>query len=227
MKRRYKLALIILIGIVLTFLINKVNFSSNINLVAIGDSLSLGMTPYKVAGTSFNDYLKNELESKRILNDYNDEFSIDEFKIHTLNECLNKNIKGKYSKIPIKQIIAKADILTFALGIDEFSKLNTKEITDEFISNYLKEVEIFFSSVREFYEKKIILLGLYSANNFSQNDAIKVNEKLKIICGKYDVVFIDILALTLKEDYYLDQNNYYLNYKAHKDITKLIKKVIM
>ena len=64
LKRRYKLLLIILIGGALTFLINTTQVKSKIDLVSIGDGLSLGMTPYNVAGNSFNDYIKEYLENK-------------------------------------------------------------------------------------------------------------------------------------------------------------------
>ncbi len=65
MKRRYKLLLIILIGAILTIFINSLRVTSKTNLTSIGDGFSIGMTPYNVAGTSFNDYLKEKLETKR------------------------------------------------------------------------------------------------------------------------------------------------------------------
>lgn len=65
MKRRYKLILIIVLGAILTFIINSLRVSSKTNFMAIGDGLSVGMTPYNVAGTSFNDYLAEKLENKK------------------------------------------------------------------------------------------------------------------------------------------------------------------
>ena len=76
MKRRYKLLLIILLGVIFTFLINFITVKDKINLVSLGDGFSLGMTPYNVAGPSFNDYLKENLENKNKLGTYNNEFSI-------------------------------------------------------------------------------------------------------------------------------------------------------
>ena len=58
-KRRYKLLFIILLGIILAIIINTTSIKSKTDLVSLGDSLSIGMTPYNVAGTRFNDYLKN------------------------------------------------------------------------------------------------------------------------------------------------------------------------
>ena len=75
MKRRYKLLLIISVGALATILINFVTFKNKISLVSLGDGFSLGMTPYNVAGPSFNDYLKENLESQKKLDSYNNEFS--------------------------------------------------------------------------------------------------------------------------------------------------------
>ena len=75
MKRRYKLLLIIIIGATLTIIINSLRVTSKTNLTSIGDGFSIGMTPYNVAGTSFNDYLKEKLENKKDLGTYNYEFS--------------------------------------------------------------------------------------------------------------------------------------------------------
>ena len=200
MKRRYKLLIIILLGIILTIFINSMHVTSKSSLTAFGDGLSIGMTPYNVAGTSFNDYLKDKLK----IDTYNIEFSYSNQTIHELNEHLSKNTLGTISKTPIKQIIAKSSIITLAIAIDE----------------YLFEANNFLSSIREFYDKDILVIGLYSANNFSKKDAIEVNSKLKILCGKHNAFFLDILGLSLHEEYYLEDSSYYMNYKAHKEISK-------
>ena len=217
MKRRYKLLIIILLGIILTIFINSMHVTSKSSLTAFGDGLSIGMTPYNVVGTSFNDYLKDKLK----IDIYNIEFSYSNQTIHELNEHLSKNTLGKVSKTPIKQIIAKSNIITLAIGIDEFaSKSLTEEISLDLIDEYLFEVNNFLSSIREFYDKDILVIGLYSANNFSKKDAIEVNSKLKTLCGKHNAFFLDILGLSLHEEYYLEESSYYMNYKAHKEISK-------
>lgn len=219
MKRRYKLILIILIGTILTILINNIKVSSKTNFTAIGDGLSIGMTPYNVAGTSFNDYLKERLD----VDNYNTEFSYEHQTIHELNESLFLNKIGTFSKKPIKQTLAKSSLITIAIGIDEFAEKSlVQDIDTILIDTYLKEINELLQSIRTFYKKDIILIGLYPAYNFSKSDAIEVNSKLKIICGKYNASFIDILAISLNSKYYLEPSNYYLNYLAHKEIAKLI-----
>ena len=226
MKRRYKLLIIILLGTALAFIISMNRPKEKTSLTAIGDGLSLGMTPYKIPGTSFNDYLKELLENKKDLENYNNEFTKLHLRIKDLNDYLDKNILGKYTKLPLKQIIDKSDIVTLAIGLDEFAENSLLEnITTETIDIYIKEMDKFLSAVREFYNKKIIVVGLYPANNFTKKDAIEVNENLKKLCGKYNASFIDIISISQKEEYYLDQNSYYMNYLAHKKIAKYLYQI--
>ena len=227
MKRRYKLLLIILLGVIFTFLINFITVKDKINLVSLGDGFSLGMTPYNVAGPSFNDYLKEKLEKKNKLGTYNNEFSIAHLRIHELNDYLEDNTLGKFTRIPIKQTIAAADIITLSIGLDEFADLSLQNnLTTEAMENYINEIEIFLKTIREFYDKKIIIIGLYSAYKFNQFDAIELNLSLQKICGKYNAYFLDIIAYHLNKSYYLDKTSYYLNYKAHKKIANDLMKML-
>lgn len=223
MKRRYQLLLIILIGIILTIIINSFHIISKTNITALGDGLSAGMTPYNVVGTSFNDYLKEKLEKENNLSNYNYEFSYVHQTIHELNEHIEENNYGKTTKTPIKQIIAKSDIVTISIGMDEFVSISlVDKINDEMIYNYLKEMDNLLSKIREFYKKDIIVIGLYPANNLTKKDVIEINFNLKKICGKHNAHFIDIIALSLNEEYYLEKNSFYMNYLAHKEIAKMI-----
>lgn len=223
MKRRYKLLIIIVIGIIFTIFINSMQITSKTIFTSIGDGLSIGMTSYNVAGTSFNDYLKEKLETNNDLGYYNNEFSYVHQTIHELNEHLYNNDYGKETRTPIKQIIAKSDLLTLAIGLDEFaSKSLVEEITTDTIDNYINEMNVFLSNIREFYEKEIIVIGVYPANNFDKKDVIEVNSKLKVVCGKHNTQFLDILATSLHEEYYLEKSSYYMNYLAHKDISKTL-----
>lgn len=223
MKRRYKLLLIILVGAVATLIINSFSVKSKTSLVALGDGFSLGMTPYNVAGTSFNDYLKEKLESRHEIDDFNNDFSITHLTIHELNGYLKDNVLGKNSKIPIKQIIAKAEIITIAIGIDELAdKSLVMDIGSEQIDNYIKEMSSLLKQIREFYDKEIIVIGLYPAYKLSQKDVVDINKQLQVLCGKYNSLFLDVLAISVNPDYYLAESSYYMNYKAHEKIAKML-----
>ena len=227
MKRRYKLLIIILVGAALTILINFVTFKNKLNLVSLGDGFSLGMRPYNVAGPSYNDYLKEYLEAKNKLANYNNEFCQAHLKGHELNDNLEDNALGKFTRIPIKQTIASAEILTISIGLDEFADLSIQNnLTSESADNYLKEMDTLLKTIREFYDKKIIIVRLYPAYKFDQKDAVEINNSLKKLAGKYNALFLDILAYYLNESYYLDKTSYYLNYKAHQKISEDLIKMI-
>lgn len=227
MKRRYKLLLIIIIGSVITILINFWTFKNKINLVALGDGLSEGMTSYNVAGPSFNDYLKEELESKKLLGTYNNEFSKTHLTINELNEYLEDNVLGKFTREPIKQTIAKADIITLSIGLDEFADYSLQNnLNHVLFEEYLNEITIFLQAIREFYDKKIIIIGLYPAYKFEQKEAYEVNDSLRKIAGIYNCQFLDILPYYLNNSYYLDKTSYYLNYKAHKQVANELSTMV-
>ena len=265
LKRRYKLLLIILIGGAITFLINTTSVKSKIDLVSIGDGLSLGMTPYNVAGNSFNDYIKEYLirgelspsqgrtllsleteeerkkyldkllvkevnirdveylEKKNKLGSFNNEFSEGHLRIHELNDYLEDNTLGRFTRLPIKQILAKADVITIAIGIDELADISLyEEISTKIIEDYLREMENLLKIIREFYDKEIVVISLYPAYNFERKDAIEINRGLSKIAAKYNSKYLDIIAYSLNESYFLDKTSYYMNYLAHEHIANEI-----
>lgn len=214
MKRRYKLLLIILIGCLITILISSLKTISKTSVTSLGDSLALGLTSYYTIGESFNDYLKEELKQDNNLDDYNTEFCLNNLTISILNDYIEDNKYASISNLPIKQIIAKSDILIIAIGMDELTKYNI--VNDEVINNYLNEINKLLTNIRKFYHKQIILLGIYPYLNLTKNDTLKINSNLQSITDKYNAYFLDILAYSLNSEYYFDNSSYYLNYKAHK-----------
>ena len=228
MKRRYKILLIIISGIIITIIINSVTLKNKLTLVSMGDGVSLGMTPYKVAGSSFNDYLKAILEENHKLDEYNNEFSQSHLKIHELNEIIEDNVLGKFTRIPIKQTIAKAEILTICIGMDELADDSLEDnMTIEIIENYLNEYQKLLKTIRTFYDKKIIIIGLYPTYNLEKKDIVEINNSLKKIAGKYNCQFLDILPFYLNAEYFLEKTSYYMNYKAHKKIAVMLKEMII
>jgi lysophospholipase L1-like esterase len=219
MKRRYQLLLIILIGSLLTLLINALTPSKQKTLVALGDSLSIGTTAYNTIGTSFNDYLKEELNYSL----YNYEYAIDNLTIEDLNNYIKNNYTGKKTGTPIKQTLEDASLITIAIGMDELSyKVNETDFNTDIIANFLNEYESLLLSIRKFYNDKIIVIGLYPTDTLSKSDILDINKNLNMLCSKYNAIFIDIFDLSLNQDYFLKKNSYHLNYLAHQKITNLI-----
>ncbi len=226
MKRRYKLLLIILLGCLITIIIYFSATSTNKNIVALGDGLSLGMTPYHVAGLSFNDYLRDYLENRHDLASFNQEFCAEHLTIDKLNTYLEKNVLSKSNK-PIKQIIDQADIVTLAIGLDELAliSLQTNDL-DEYIANFILTYKNVLNEIRTFYQKDLIIIGLYPAYNLDKNTVITINQKLQELAVTFNTDFLDILAISLNKDYYLQPTSYYFNYQAHKLISQKIIKML-
>ncbi|MDE6284883.1 MAG: hypothetical protein K2M17_03985 [Bacilli bacterium] len=227
MKLKYKILLIVLVGGLITVLINSELKDTKISLVAIGDGVSLGMTSYNVVGYSYNDYLMEEIENRHKLQSYNNEFSIENQTVDELYDALEKNTLGQKTKLPLKQIIAKADILTINVGMDEFIDYSIKDkLTEERIEKFLQYYVAMLKSIRSFYDKDIIVLGLYSAYHLDKNTVFTINKEISSIAAEYKAKFLDISALAVNSEYYSNEIGYYMNYKGHKAIYKLLLNLI-
>lgn len=218
-----KIILIALLGGILSVIIYFFTQNNEITLVSLGDSLSLGMTPYGIDGISFNDYLKEDYELQHNLKNYIHEFAstgktIKEL-IYEIKE--NKTISIKSEKVEIKQAINQANILTIAIGMDELANVKiTKEIKNE----YLHDLDELLSIIKVLNKNKVIIIGLYK---WGKNDLLtieKVNASIRDIALTNNFLFIDINKILMDNKYYFTQDSYYTNYLGHQAIYKEIKK---
>lgn len=95
--------------------------------------------------------------------------------------------------------------------------LPTKEKDD-----YKKDMNKLIKLIRNFTTGKIFVLGIYQAYNLKEDDVIEINQSIKEISQKNQAIFIDISELSNNKDYFLLDNSYYFNYKAHQEISKKI-----
>ena len=65
-----KIIIIALLGSILSIIIYFYTRKEEINIVSLGDGISIGMTPYNIEGYSYNDYLKNTYDNIHKLNKY-------------------------------------------------------------------------------------------------------------------------------------------------------------
>lgn len=220
-----KIILIALIGAILSVVIYFYTQNKEITIVALGDGLALGMTPYGIEGYSFNDYLKEDYLNKHELKAYIHEFAR---KGKTIKELIyeikeNKAITIKNKKIEIKQAINQADILTIAIGMDELA--NTK-ITNQIKNEYLHDLEELLSMIKMLNQNKVIIVSLYT---WGKNDLLtieKLNASIRDMVLTNDFLFIDINKILMKEEYYLNKESFYINYMGHQRIYEEIKKLL-
>lgn len=223
MKRKYKLLIIILISASLTYLIYFFNKTEKINLVAIGDGISSGETSFNIDGISYNDYLKEYFENKKLLKNYNNDYSYKNYKIKELINDLNSNDLDEYEKKYIKQIFHNANLITICIGEEELVKLSiTKDLNLKYIKEFINDYDKLINIIKEISDSKIILIGFYENRYLDKTNVILLNSELSNIASKYDITFINISDLMLNKDYYVNKDSFYFNYKGHKEIASLI-----
>jgi len=222
-KRKYKLILIILISVIFTYLIYSFFKEENLKIVALGDGIASGETSYNIDGISFNDYLKEYFENKKLLKNYDDTYSYKNYKISELINDLKNNDLKEAEDLYINQILHKADIITVAIGEEELVKLaKTNDLDTKYIKEFIKEYDCLMSMLKRITEAKIILVSFYENQYLDKSDIIILNSELSNIAFKYKSIFINISDLMLNKEYYLDNNSYYFNYKGHKAIAQMI-----
>lgn len=221
---KYKIAIIILSGIILTSIIYCYTTKEKINVLALGDGISTGMTIYHVEGYDYNEYLTEMLNEENNLDNYYRYFNeIDETASNLVTK-INNNMTSIDKKIKLKQAIKEADIITISLGMDElnnYAKKNTLGSTK--INGFLNKYEEVINIIRKLNDKKIYVIGLYASHLVNSSKISKINQELEKICQRYNSTFINIEEITEHQEFFLQKNNYYPNYKGQEFIYNKIK----
>lgn len=218
-----KIMFIILIGIIITFIIYNQNKNQDIYFMTLGDGLSTGMTAYNVEGYSYNDYIRDYLESEQKLEKYITGFSKTNQTVENLITSIENNYQLEETNLPIQQALAKSELITIGIGMDELANISLKtNIPTKEIEDYKKDMDHLLKLIRNFNDKKIYLLSLYKGYNISEEELNDMNSFLKQISEKYHLIYIDIQNITENPQYFLLNNSYYLNYKGHNEIANRI-----
>lgn len=219
-----KIIIITLLGTITSIIIYFYTKSDELNIVALGDAISMGMTPYNIEGYSYNDYLKEDYENKYKLNKYyefNGFGKTTKELIYEIKDNKEKIINNK--KVKIQSAINDADIITLSIGMDELSE---DKITKEIILEYEDDIKELLSMIKMLNNKKVIVLGLYTINNEELLNIAKINSLIRQEASNNNFLFIDPSEILTKKEYYLDNKSYYVNYLGHKAIYSEIKKVL-
>jgi len=222
-RRKYKLIIIILISALLAYGIYFVSKEDKLKIVALGDGISSGQTSFNIDGISFNDYLKDYYESKKLLKYFNTNYSYKNYKISDLINDMKINALVKNEKIYINQMLHKSDVITLAIGEEELVKLSiTNDLDNEVLKKLIVEYDNLLFMLKKITDAKIILIGFYENKYLDKSKIIILNSEISNIAIKYDCIFINISDLMLNNDYYIDNKSYYFNYKGHKKIAEMI-----
>ena len=223
MRRKYKLILIILVSVIVTYFIYFSSRDAKLNLVVLGDGIASGETPYNIDGISYNDYLKEYFENKRLLNLYNDSYTYKNYQIDDLLEDLKSNITSKNDNLNMQQLIHKANLITINIGEEELTKLAiTNDLNKDYLKDYIKEYDHLLYMLKDITDAKIVIIGYYENMYLDKSNVIILNSEISNLAIKYDATFINISDLMLNKDYYLNDKTFYFNYKGHKEIAEMI-----
>ena len=191
--------------------------------LAIGDSLSKGENEQGLLIYGYNEYVKDYLQNKKLLKDYNRVFTDSDYRIIDIIKVLEYNEKKE--KQSLNSSIKKADIITLSLGMNElYYKLeknnnNVYTYVDEMINNYKK----IFKYINSFHQKKVFVLGYY--NVFEKNNDIfnYANYKLQEICNEYNFIYLDLSKIFNNNPIYFDRkDNFMPNTDGYKKISQII-----
>lgn len=224
---KYKLLIIIILGTIFTSIIYFYTDKDNLNVLALGDGISTGMTPYHIEGYDYNDYLIEYLNENKNLEKYYKNFNEVDETANSLLTKINNNIENIDKKVKIKQAIKEADIITISLGMDElnnYAKKNTLGSTK--INSYLTKYEEVIKNIKKLNNKKIYIIGLYKTKLINEAKVTKINEELKKLSEKYNLTFITLDEITEKREFFILENEYYVNYKGQEYIFNQIKNTL-
>lgn len=223
MKRKYKLIIIIIICSIFTYFIYFINKENKLNIVALGDGISSGETSYNIDGISYNDYLKDYFESKKLLKGYDDNYSNKNYELEDLINDIKSNVIIESKDIYIKQVIHNANLITISFGEEELTKLAmTDDLDNEVLKKFINEYDSLLYLLQGITDAKIVIIGFYENNYLDKSEVIILNSELSNVSIKYNATFINISDLMTNKEYFLDNKNLYFNYKGHIEIADMI-----
>lgn len=189
------------------YLIYTLTNNNNLNYVTLGDSLSKGVTPYFANGYGYSNYIVDYLKKNKKLNSYNDDFTGVDYRITDLINLININYETNNQTI--NQAIHSADIITISVGMQElYYKINTNDTNIyTYIDKMLEDTEELFTLIRKNNSKKIYMLGYYNTKNTNQDLFNYANIKLKEICQKNKITYIDTQSIFYKNTTYFENPN--------------------
>lgn len=203
------IAVILILGFILTIIIYNNFKTDNKEYLVIGDSISLGKTPYEILGYSFSDYF---YEDNNNLSTSNNNILIENITSRDVYEFLEENSKVGNNEVTIKQAISSSNILVVSLGMDEINN-------NQNINIYLYYMDKILSNIRKFYNEEIYIISLYG----DESKIVDINNNLYDLTVKYNAYYVDISVIN--DINYLYNDTYYANIYGQKRIASELNKI--
>lgn len=187
-----KRIILMIIIFLIVFLIYYFNADKKTYYVSIGDYLSYGIDNSEKLGNGYSDIIKSNYKNN--LKNYVNYSSTDDYRVMDLINDINYNKEIKYNnkEYKIQNLLIKANIITLSIGMNDL--IYKKNLDYDYVDSLLGDIDELLKLIRKYNKDDIYLLGFYDAiNNVELIDY--TNNKLKKICEKNKVKFIDITNL--------------------------------
>lgn len=194
------------------------------NYLVIGDSLSKGINEYGVASYGYSDFIKDYLENKKILKNYNKTYTDVNYKVSDIVKILEYN--ESKNNISLNRLIKEANIITISLGIDEiYYKINkNNQNIYTYIDNMISDYNKILNYISKFHHDKVYILGYYNTTKNNIDIFNYANYKLEVLTKKYNYTYIDLAKILDNNPTYISQisNNYMPNIRGYEKISQII-----
>ena len=194
------------------------------NYLVIGDSLSKGINEYGVVSYGYSDFIKDYLEDKKILKNYNKTYTDVNYKVSDIVKILEYN--ESKNNISLNRLIKEADIITISLGIDEiYYKINkNNQNIYTYIDNMISDYNKILNYISKFHHDKVYILGYYNTTKNNIDIFNYANYKLEVLTKKYNYTYIDLAKILDNNPTYISQisNNYMPNIRGYEKISQII-----
>ena len=176
-----KIIFILILICLIVFLIYKKNIDNKIYYFNIMDNKYNFETYDKLLNKSIKNiekyvnYCESDLRIIDLINNINDNITINK-----------KNIQN---------ILIKSDLITISIGNNELNyKLNNNDITYiyDYIDELVKDIKKLIQLIRKYSKERIYFIGYYIDNENYFEVINYLNERIKDICIKNNIVFISV-----------------------------------
>ncbi len=204
---------IIILTILCIYLIYYGLYKNKINYVSISDN------SINIDGYNYNDYLKDYLERRNKLNEYNISFINNSVsKVH--NDILNnRTIRINNHDYYFKKVLRESDLVVINVGMEEIAN----NFNSDFFSFMYFNIEKLVSEVVKYAKGKIIFLGYYNPTNYydAKIDEYYYNMDIKLnsLMQKYGISYIDLYTIVKSTHH----NSSFINTTIHQKIASILE----
>lgn len=247
MKKHFKLLVFIsaLFIVFLTYRIFQYK-TTEINYIALGDSVAEGMGPYGAVGYGYPDYISDYLKSKERLNFYTKGFSKSGYTVADVKRDIenNKTITVNKQKVNIKEALRESDLVTISIGANDFirglsldnftTKLEDIKATKKEIDEIGLDVKELIELIKDYAKGEIILIGYYNPLPRIEYYKDEIDELVKYsnhiyeeICDDLDITYVDVFdEFERNKDYLPNSLDIHPSIKGYEAIAnKIIKEL--